>query len=310
MNSDRDTSRLTIFVALSLLLHIAAAAALYFLAPKKAGPPLNTPYVVSLVPDESQPPPTPVPPPPALKKRVPFAKRPLVPLKKIPHVVESEPKPKEFNAEGGKPEETEKREPVKRKLAEIASKEKEGGEKPGKGTVSATKPGGETASEKPGFMSETLKKKEAESETESGGTTEGEGLGSKFLDKDVLAKVIEKGREEENKNSSITFDTKEIRHWGYMQRLKERIEYVWEYPRSAALKGIYGDLVLRFVIKKDGELGAIDLVRTSGWQDLDKAAMRALKDGAPYWPLPDDWDSDSITVTGHFIYTLDGYYLR
>ena len=134
--------------------------------------------------------------------------------------------------------------------------------------------------------------------------------GERLFDPEVLAGVLKKDKKSGSQDSSVTFDTKELRHYSYMRKLKEKIEYVWEYPPKAASKGIYGDLLIRFVIRKDGTLGAVELLRTSGQRLLDRAAMEALRDGAPYWPLPEDWDTNSLTVTGHFIYTLNAYYLR
>ncbi len=134
--------------------------------------------------------------------------------------------------------------------------------------------------------------------------------GRRLFDPEVVAEVLEKDKQPGSQDSSVTFDTKELRHYSYMRKLKEKIEYVWEYPPKAASKGIYGDLLIRFVIRKDGTLGAVELLRTSGQRLLDRAAMEALRDGEPYWPLPEEWDTNSLTVTGHFIYTLHGYYVR
>jgi protein TonB len=108
----------------------------------------------------------------------------------------------------------------------------------------------------------------------------------------------------------ITFSTKEFKYYGYKMRLKEKIENIWKYPPEAAEKGIYADLYIRFTILKNGNLGAIELIRTSGHKMLDDAALKALKDAAPYWPLPDEWKEESFTITGHFIYSLYGSYIR
>ena len=58
---------------------------------------------------------------------------------------------------------------------------------------------------------------------------------------------------------------------------------------------------------KDGKLGAVELVRTSGYKMLDDAAIKALKDGEPYWPIPEEWGMESYTISGHFIYSIYGY---
>jgi protein TonB len=133
-------------------------------------------------------------------------------------------------------------------------------------------------------------------------------LREKLFDKEIVGKYAK--REESRHDSSITFDTEEFKYEAYMMRLKERIERIWHYPSEAATRGIYGDLYIRFTIKKNGMLSDVELVRTSGHRSLDQAAMQALKDGEPYWPLPDEWGKDVLTVTGHFVYSIYGTYIR
>jgi periplasmic protein TonB len=117
-------------------------------------------------------------------------------------------------------------------------------------------------------------------------------------------------QEEGGKDSPITMDTKNYLYAPYLSLLRQKIESIWVYPPEAAAKGLYGDLQIRFTIKKDGTLGAVELVRTSGYQMLDAAAIRALKDGAPYWPLPDSWGKKEYTILGHFVYNMYGYRIQ
>lgn len=133
-----------------------------------------------------------------------------------------------------------------------------------------------------------------------------------IFDKDVISKLSKNKTTNKETESSqgLSFSTKEFHDWGYLQRLKEKIERVWQYPPEAAERGIFGDLYIKFSIDKKGKLIFIELVRTSGYRILDDAAIKALKDAQPFWPLPDDWQKDSLTITGHFIYTLRGFYLR
>lgn len=115
--------------------------------------------------------------------------------------------------------------------------------------------------------------------------------------------TIEKfGREGSPEKKGLTFDTSEFKNRGYMRMLKERIEDIWKYPKEAARKGLSGDLYMKFTIKKDGGLGEVELLRTSGHRELDEAAMNAIKKAAPFWPLPEDWDQDVLEIKGHFIY--------
>lgn len=142
------------------------------------------------------------------------------------------------------------------------------------------------------------------------GYTESEKLFDRRIIGDIARQDVRVFEDTGNKENSLAFDTREYRYSGYMKRLKEKIESIWVYPEEARRKGIYGDLKIRFTIKKNGMLSSIELVRTSGHKMLDEAAMKALKDGEPYWPLPDDWGSDSYTILGHFIYSFYGYYVR
>jgi protein TonB len=127
---------------------------------------------------------------------------------------------------------------------------------------------------------------------------------------DLAKRNIEKEEKKVNKDKPITLDTKEYKFWNYNQRLKERIESAWHYPDEAAQKGIYGDLVIKFTIKRNGQLGAAEIVRGSGYPILDKAALEALKEASPYWPLPEEWGMQAYTIEGNFIYTLYRSFIR
>lgn len=122
---------------------------------------------------------------------------------------------------------------------------------------------------------------------------------SALFDKNTIEEFAAK---EPPVDKGLTFDTSEFRHRGYMKMLKEKIESIWQYPREAARLGISGDLFIRFSIKKDGRLGEVELLRTSGYKELDEAAIKALRQAEPFWPLPDDWTKDSLDINGHFIY--------
>lgn len=132
----------------------------------------------------------------------------------------------------------------------------------------------------------------------------------KLFDKDIIARATPGQGEEQKKDNGITFDTKEYKYYGYMQRLREKIEGIWKYPAEAAERRLNGEVYIRFTIRKDGRLGAVELVHTSGYKTLDDAAIKALRDADPYWPLPDSWNEDSFTITGRFIYYLSGTYIR
>ena len=129
---------------------------------------------------------------------------------------------------------------------------------------------------------------------------------SALFDKKTIESYAKKDTEADK---GMTFEIKGFQHRGYMRMLKEKIESIWQYPKEAARLGLSGDLYIKFTIKRDGKLGEIDLLRTSGHKDLDEAAMKALKDAEPFWPLPADWEKDDLEINGHFIYVYGSAFI-
>jgi len=69
-----------------------------------------------------------------------------------------------------------------------------------------------------------------------------------------------------------------------MRKLKEKIESIWEYPADARKRNLYGDLRIKFTIRKDGRLASIELERTSAINHSMTLRSRRLKTGNPTGP--------------------------
>lgn len=288
-NTGKDTLTIKKFLLISIAIHAIIFVGIYLLPEqqtKKAGE-----FVTSLVtpeqaknPEALPPPAKPILIPPARPiPLIPKSHTPLPPVAKIPPRTVPTPEKPVVPGEG-----------------------KDDG-RPLPGGVSPT-PGrheargdedSEEISSRPGYLKSGRQPGKREATT-----------GEKLFDRGIIGDTALKGEGGRRKNDTITFDTQDYRYAGYMRKLKEKIESIWEYPPEASRKGLYGDLRISFTIKKDGKLGAVELVRTSGYKILDDAALKALRDGEPYWPIPDTWGMDSYTITGHFFYTLYGYGIR
>jgi periplasmic protein TonB len=278
------------FFLFSVLIHAGILIGLYFIPQEKKSE--REPFSARLVtPDElpksaeremQQPKPS-LPLTPAIKRAEPPAPSPKPP--ESPSLSKSIPVPDEpvvpgIGKEIGKP------------LPEGVYPKQEGREEREPGEVnSLSKPPGSD-------INEDLK-------------SQGYSLREKLYDPEVIGDIAMKGGGTvRKKDESITFDTSDYRYAGYMRKLKSKIESIWVYPPEARSRGLYGDLKIRFTILKSGRLGAVELVRTSGYKLLDDAAMRALKEGEPYWPIPEEWGMDSYTIIGHFVYSIYGYSVR
>ena len=104
-------------------------------------------------------------------------------------------------------------------------------------------------------------------------------------------------------NEPVSLDTKEVKYASYFARIKHQIERVWIYPLAAAERGISGDLLLTFRISKDGNLMGVRLVDKSGHEILDVAALKAVKEAAPFYPFPKNIQRDKLTILANFVYT-------
>ena len=101
----------------------------------------------------------------------------------------------------------------------------------------------------------------------------------------------------------VSLDTTEVKYASYFARIKHQIERVWVYPLEAAQRGISGDLSLTFRISKDGNLLGVRLVNQSGYEILDVAALKAVKEAAPFYPFPKSIQREKLTILANFVYT-------
>ncbi len=72
----------------------------------------------------------------------------------------------------------------------------------------------------------------------------------------------------------------------YQELVRQRIERAKQYPLQARKRQEQGHVVLHFSISPRGELRDVHVVRSSRNQELDNAALDAVKRAAPYPPPP------------------------
>ena len=123
------------------------------------------------------------------------------------------------------------------------------------------------------------------------------------LDAEQFASMDTDLLEDYDDNEPISLDTKEVKYADYFARIKHQIERVWVYPVTAAERGVSGDLSLTFRISKDGNLMGVHLVEKSGHEILDVAALKAVKEAAPFYPFPKNIQRDKLTILANFVYT-------
>lgn len=111
-------------------------------------------------------------------------------------------------------------------------------------------------------------------------------------------------------DESVTLDTDEFKFISYNRWLKIKVESVLKYPELAAVSGYQGTLYIKFDIMKDGSLGAVELLKSSGYKILDDEAVRAIKNSAPFQALPEEWNKDRYSIRAAVIFYMNEGYIR
>lgn len=76
------------------------------------------------------------------------------------------------------------------------------------------------------------------------------------------------------------------------------------YPEAAQQRSEEGTVVIRFTVRRDGQVVAVDLARSSGSALLDRAAEAMLL-GARLPAFTADMSQDQATVTVPIRYRMD-----
>lgn len=106
-------------------------------------------------------------------------------------------------------------------------------------------------------------------------------------------------------DEGVSFEAEGKVNLDYMARLRTEIYRAWVYPDSAISAGHEGTVRIFFVLDDTGRLLEIGLLSSSGHQDLDRAALQAVKDASPFGPFTSDIGRKTLKITGRLRYMLE-----
>ena len=99
----------------------------------------------------------------------------------------------------------------------------------------------------------------------------------------------------------VSARTREYRYASYLTAWARKVERIGNinYPQAAKDGRIYGSLILHVSIRSDGSVEQIRVVRSSGYEVLDDAAIQIVELAAPYSPFPPDIaaETDVLDIT-------------
>lgn len=87
----------------------------------------------------------------------------------------------------------------------------------------------------------------------------------------------------------------------YMRKMQKNIKANWNPPKNSASSSV----TLKYSIQKNGELKNVSVIKSSGDEKIDFAAVKSLKMTAPFEPLPDSFKGNHIDI--QFTFDYNGY---
>ncbi|MEN7343536.1 MAG: TonB family protein [Pseudomonadota bacterium] len=146
-------------------------------------------------------------------------------------------------------------------------------------------------------------------------------------DVEQIAKALPQGLEQtlplpESENPSLLITDDDPRHLivsvnsrqsdiaPYLAAWKQRVERVgtMNFPRDINIDGLTGDPTLSVTIAPDGRLTEVQILRSSGYEQIDRAAMLVLNRASPFEAFPSDLKSryDKLSFAYKFKFEANG----
>jgi len=90
----------------------------------------------------------------------------------------------------------------------------------------------------------------------------------------------------------------------FAEAVRRKIESRKKYPVAAQRIGIEGRTGIKMTILKDGRLEKVEIVKSSGYEILDRAALQSILDAAPFPPIPEEMKQDEIQMSIHLVFKI------
>ena len=97
--------------------------------------------------------------------------------------------------------------------------------------------------------------------------------------------------------------TLDRRYQRYVEEIRQRVRRIREFPRSLAVRLLEGETIVAFVVDVNGRLGdGPRVTKSSGFEEFDAAAVRAVRRAAPFPPMPDPGSARPLSVSLRVIF--------
>jgi len=109
----------------------------------------------------------------------------------------------------------------------------------------------------------------------------------------------------ENKmEDTVELGNKNTKYYSYLKQLKKKVDRRWSYPTESYARKEKGISVIKFSITEEGTLVDSCLVASSGYDSLDREALRVIQSTGPLAPLPKSFNLSKLHIIAKFQYRL------
>ncbi|HVV51262.1 MAG TPA: TonB family protein, partial [Polyangia bacterium] len=110
-------------------------------------------------------------------------------------------------------------------------------------------------------------------------------------------------RDPRESGADVDARTLDRRYQRYIDEIRQRVRRIREFPRSLAVRLLEGETIVDFVVDVNGRLGdGPRVVKSSGFEEFDAAAVRAVRRAAPFPPMPDPGSARPLSVSLRVIF--------
>ncbi|MEO6079697.1 MAG: TonB family protein [Steroidobacteraceae bacterium] len=106
----------------------------------------------------------------------------------------------------------------------------------------------------------------------------------------------------------VTADTRASRLAPYLDGWRRRVERVGtiNYPSAAQRRGLSGNPVIEVALQRDGKLQSARIQTSSGYPEIDAAALAILRLASPFEPFPPELARDYRTLRFAYEWRFEG----
>ncbi|MEP0813133.1 MAG: TonB family protein [bacterium] len=91
----------------------------------------------------------------------------------------------------------------------------------------------------------------------------------------------------------------------YTSSVKSKVQGAKFYPEQAKRMEHEGSVKVRFTVTASGGVSGVSVASSSGFSDLDSAAVQAVQNAAPFGAIPEELGKSSLTMTVTLNYKLN-----